>query len=321
LSPKEPLMETAVIEILKRSAAIPSLPQVAARFLEIIQNPDFDYGEVVEVLSSDPGTAGEILRLANSSFFGVTRHVSSLSQALTLLGLRRVRSLVLGRYIVDSLERHAPTHIEISYFWRRSLTCAVLSGQLAAVLEPQLREEAFISGLLADLGVIILDEAMPTDYGPIAAEYRPDGEAELARQETALIAISHAQASALVLAHWQLPDLVCEAVSWHPWELDEIEASPLARLVGAADLLSKHLCDNRPNVDDVLNVCRRIDERLRIGFHRLASLILQIEPQIEELAELLKIKLANLEAYRHLAADLRARLEAQTQNCVNTLTH
>ncbi len=304
-------METAVIEMLKRSAAIPSMPQVAARFLELIQNPDFDYRDVVEVLSSDPGTASEILRLANSSLFGVTRHVSSLSHALTLLGMRRVRSLVLGRYIVDSLDRHAPTHIDISYFWRRSLTCAVLSGQFAAILEPQLREESFISGLLADLGVIILDEAMPTDYASIASQYRPDGDPELARKETALIAISHAQASALVLTHWQLPDLVCEAVNWHPWELDEIEASPLARLVGAADLLGKHLCDTQPDMDGILDVCRRIDERLRIGFEKLGNLIVQIEPQVVEMAELLRIQVAGLDAYRQLASNLRARLEEQ----------
>lgn len=304
-------METAVIEMLKRSAAIPSMPQVAARFLEMIQDPDFDYREVVEVLSADPGTAGEILRLANSSLFGVTRHVSSLSHALTLLGLRRVRSLVLGRYIVESLDRHAPTHVDISYFWRRSLTCATLAAQLAARLEPQLREEAFISGLLADVGVIVLDEAMPTDYATVAAQYRPDGDSDLARKETLLLGISHAQASALVLEHWQLPDVVCEAANRHPWELDQMEASPLARLVGAADLLSKHLCDSRPEVEGILDVCRRIDAWLRVGPETLGAMIVQIEPQMVEYAEMLRVRLQNLDAYREMAAVMRTRVEEQ----------
>lgn len=304
-------METAVIEMLKRSAAIPSVPQAAARFLEMIQDPDFDYREVVEVLSSDPGTAGEILRLANSSLFGVTRHVSSLSHALTLLGLRRVRSLVLGRYIVESLDRHAPTHIDIAYFWRRSLTCAILSAQFAAKLEPQLREEAFISGLLADLGVIVLDEAMPTDYAVLAAQYCPEGEAELARREMSLLGISHARASALVLEHWQLPHVVCEAVRGHPWELEQMEASPLARLVGAADLLSKHLCDTRPEPDGIVELCARIDARLQFTPEQLVTIVVQIEPQMIEFAELLRIKLTNLDAYRSVASVLRGRYEPQ----------
>jgi HD-like signal output (HDOD) protein len=302
-------METAVIEMLKRSAVIPSLPQVAARFMEMIQDPDFDYGDVVEVLSSDPGMAGEILRLANSSLFGVTRHISSLSHALTLLGLRRVRSLVLGRYIVDSLDRHSRTRIDVSYFWRRSLTCAVLSSQFAASLEPQSREESFIAGLLADVGVIILDEAMPRDYTPIAAEYRPDGQAELADKEVALIGISHAQASAMVLAHWQLPDVVCAAVAGHPWELDRPEDSPLSRLIGAADLLSKHLCDSRPDVDRVLGVCNQIGGSLRLSSDKLATIVVSSEPQLAELADLLRIQLTGQDEYQELMCDLHAGLQ------------
>lgn len=302
-------MQTAVIEMLKRSAVIPSMPQVAARFLEIIQDPEFDYADVVEVLSSDAGTAGEILRLANSSLFGVTRHVSSLSHALTLLGMRRVRSLVLGRYIVDSLDRHARTLISVPYFWQRSLTRAVLSGQFAAHLEPQAREETFIAGLLADVGVIILDEAMPKDYGEIAAEYRPDGPTDLAKRELALIGVDHGEVSAMVLAHWQLPDVVCDAVAGHPWELEKPEASPLSRLVGAADILSKHLCDSQPEVDRVLNLCDELNTSLRLDSGKLTTLIVGIEPHITEFAQMLRIQLSGTEEYRKFESALQAHLQ------------
>ena len=98
-------MDTNVLDLLKRSAAIPSIPQVAMRFLELIQDPDFEYRELADVLATDPGTAGEILRLANSSLFGVSRQITSLSHAMAMLGVKRVRSLVLGRYIVDSIDK------------------------------------------------------------------------------------------------------------------------------------------------------------------------------------------------------------------------
>lgn len=305
-------MEAAVIDLLKRSAAIPSMPQVAARFLEIIQDPDFDYRDVVEVLSSDPGTASEILRLANSSLFGVTRNVSSLPQALTLLGMRRVRSLVLGRYIVDSIDRKTDVAIDLTYFWRRSLTCAVLAGHFAAVAEPQSREEAFICGLLADIGVVVLAEAIPGEYASLAAQYRPDGELGLAVKERALIGISHAQASALVLAHWRLPDLVCEAVNWHPWELDEIEAPPLARVVAAADVLAKYFCDTQPDLGRVLDVCRQIETLLGLSDERLGEILLQIEHQIADLAQTLRVQTTGLDTCRALAAALHQQI-LQTQ--------
>ena len=100
-------MNADALETLKRSAAIPSLPQVVTRFLEVIRDPAFDFDEVADVLSADPGMTADMLRLVNSPLFGVTRTVSSLHQALALLGLRRVRSLVLGRYLVP-LDLPAP---------------------------------------------------------------------------------------------------------------------------------------------------------------------------------------------------------------------
>ena len=73
-------MDHNVFDLIKRSAAVPSMPQVAARFLEIVQDPDFEYKEVVEVLSTDPGMTGELLRLANSPLFGVARKITTLNQ-------------------------------------------------------------------------------------------------------------------------------------------------------------------------------------------------------------------------------------------------
>ena len=294
-------MESEVLDLLKRSAAIPSMPQAAARFLEIVQNPDFNYTEVVEVLSTDPGTASEILRLANSSLFGVTRQVASLAQALTLLGLRRVRSLVLGRYIVESLEDHKLPTIEAPYFWRRSLATAVLGAQLADALAPKLREEAFISGLLADVGIIILDEVVSERYRPVAEQYCPNGPPDLAQEELKLLAIHHGQASAMVLGHWQLPELVCDAVHYHPWELNHEQADMLAKIVGSADRIGKYLCERPRDVDEVISACRQVMDRLDLEPTALARLLPQIESQIEEFAELLHIDVIPSQVYQMIA--------------------
>ena len=94
-------MNAKVADAISKSAAVPSIPQVVTRFLEVIQDPNFDYDDVVKAIGADAGTVSEILRLANSALFGVSRKVTSLRQALTLLGPRRTRSLVLGRYLVE----------------------------------------------------------------------------------------------------------------------------------------------------------------------------------------------------------------------------
>lgn len=301
-------MDQCVLDLLKRSAVIPSMPQVATRFLELVQDPEFDYQEVATVLSTDAGTASEILRLANSSLFGLTRQITSLPHALTLLGLKRVRSLVLGRYIVDSLDRREQLTIERSYFWRRSLATAVLAAKLAEHRTPKLREEAFISGLLADVGVVVLDEALTDRYRPIAREYRPQGRTDLASAELAMMGITHGQASALVLDYWQIPEIVCDTVRDHPWEATGDQTETLSRIVGAADRIGKYLCEKPKHIDATVDDCRRMLADLKLEPAVLADMLDGIEKQIEEFAEILRIDVAPSSTCQAIADGLRKTL-------------
>ncbi|NLX20515.1 MAG: HDOD domain-containing protein [Phycisphaerae bacterium] len=303
-------MDTTIYDLLKRSAAIPSMPQVAARFLEIVQDPEFDYNEVVEVLSTDAGTVSELLRLANSPLFGVTRQITSLSQALTLLGLKRVRSLVLGRYIVESIDQSKPPAVDTSYYWRRSLATAVLAARLADTLEPRLREEAFICGLLADIGVVILDEALGEQYRPLAEQYRPHGRADLAAMERAALGVSHANVSAMVLEHWRLPDVVCEGVRGHEAAAAGalVQDLPLARFIGAADHVAKYLCESPGDMEQVAEACRQTMTIVDLDPAMLVRLLTEIEPQVTELASLLRIDVISSQVYGMIAAKLQEQL-------------
>ena len=146
-------MKASVLETIKKSAAVPSMPQVVMRFLEIMQDPDFKYRGLAKVLSTDAGTVSEVLRLSNSALFGVRNKVVSLQQGLTLLGPKRVRSLLLGRYLVDSMSKKRISGLDMSYFWRRSLASSVLAYHFAKDLLPRHQDETFIGALLADIGV------------------------------------------------------------------------------------------------------------------------------------------------------------------------
>ncbi len=301
-------MDTSILDLVKRSAAVPSMPQVAVRFLEIIQDPDFDYREVVEVLSSDPGTTSEILRLANCSLFGVTRKVTALPHAMTLLGIKRVRSLVLGRYIVESLSKKGSASVEPAFYWRRSLTAAVLAARLADALVPELREESFIAGLLADVGVVILAESIPARYAAIAEQYKPGGNVDLALAENVLLNTTHGQVSAMVLDHWRLPEVICEAVRWHPWELGEQGRNVLADIVGAADRISKRLCETPMNLDTVIADCRQIGHVMNLAPETVARCLMEIEDHIADLSDLLKIDVISSQIYELIATRIRESL-------------
>jgi HD-like signal output (HDOD) protein len=301
-------MDASVLDQLKRSAAIPSMPQVVTRFLEIVQEPDFHYHDVTELLSSDPGAASDILRLANSSLFGVTRKVTALDQAVALLGIKRVRSLVLGRYIVDCIHRSKSKTVDRRYYWQRSLTTAALAAKLADTLAPEHREETFVSGLLADIGIMVLDEAMPEAYRLMAEQYRPGGRVNLAASETALLGSSHAEVSGVVLDHWQLPETVCEAVRHHPWELHDNATPALAKLVGAADRLSKYLCEPDKPIETAVEDCCEIIEPFGLTPATLAGYLDEIEQQIAELSYMLGIHGSSTPSHTRITAQLREAL-------------
>ena len=305
-------MKASVLETIKKSAAVPSMPQVVLRFLEIMQDPSFEYRDLVKALSADAGTVSEVLRLANSALFGVRNKVVSLHQALTLLGPKRTRSLLLGRYLVDAMSHKQVPGLDMSYFWRRSLASSVVASRFADTVLPRRRDEAFIGALLADIGITILTESFPKEYKPIVAQYAPHGKPITAEQEQEAVEVTHGEVSAMVLTHWDLPDGVTKAVNLHqsssPGEGDIATA---ARLLNASDRLAKLLCEI-PETDGIVTVCTEATAFVGLNVVSLIKLLPTIENDIEELADALRIDVIPSNVYALIAKTIQEQLSQPT---------
>ncbi len=306
-------MNANILEAIKKSAAVPSMPQVVTRFLEAIQDPHFEYNDIVKILSADPGMVSEVLRLANSALFGVVRKVTNLRQALTLLGPKRTRSLVLGRYLVGSLEGRISGGIDTSYFWRRSLGGAVLGARVADSVLPRQREEVFISALLADVGVTILAQAVPEPYQPIIASYAPYGRYFTDDEEREAVDVTHAEVSAMVLSYWGLPDLICKAVNLqHSANVGtEDDATHIARILNGSDRIAKLLCEI-PDVSEAGEVCADAAKLMGVDLTVISRLLGEIENDVEELAAILHIDVIPSTVYDMIAKSVQERLAVST---------
>jgi HD-like signal output (HDOD) protein len=301
-------MNANILETIKESAAVPSMPQVVSRFLEIMQDPGFDYGDLVKVLSVDPGTVSEILRLVNSALFGVRQKIVSLRQALTLLGPKRTRSLLLGRFLVDTISQKQVTGLDMSYFWRRSLASSVVASRFAEAVSPRYRDETFIAALLADIGIPILAEAMPAQYEWIVSEYAPHGACVTPEQEQDAVEVTHAQVSAMVLAYWTLPESVTNAVNLqHSSNPGDGEAATVARILNASDRIAKLLCEI-PDAEDVAVVCAEATAFVDVSLDTLVKLLPTIESDIEELADVLRIDVIPSNVYALIAKSIQEKL-------------
>ena len=301
-------MNARVLESIKRSAAIPSVPQVVLRFIQIMQDPDFEYGELVKALSADPGTVSELLRLANSALFGVRNKVVAPRQALTLLGPKRTRSLLLGRYLVDSMSKRRVAGLDMGYFWRRSLTGSVIAARFAQRRIPRMQDEAFIAGLLADIGVPILAEALPAQYARIATEYRPQGAFITCEQEFDAIEATHAEVSAMVLAHWTVPDSVVKAVNLsHSMTPGSGDVATVAGILHGADRIGKLLCEV-PSNEAITSTCAAALKLAGLDETALIQILPTIEADLQELADALRIEVIPSKVYSLIAQTIEREL-------------
>jgi HD-like signal output (HDOD) protein len=265
------------------------MPAVAVEILGMLEDPDFAYEDLATALSVDPGAAADILRLTNSPLFGVAGEVSKLHQALTLLGPRRTRSFILGRYLVESIGRYTPPNLDISYFWRRSLMRAVLATRLADDIIPRQREEVFMAALLADVGIPILAEAFVDVYGAVVAQYGPGGRfTESLESET--VGATHCQTGAAVLRFWGLPEFLCNAVLHHHDDRKESEDPEIlsGRLINAADQIASLLCEF-PNDDEVFETLVRASALINKDIVFVAEKLQHFDAELSELADLLHL--------------------------------
>ncbi len=196
---------------LKKCSSLPTLSAVAIEVLEHCQNENLDFNEVARVIGRDPALTIKILKMANSPMFGLRNEIRSISQALGILGLNCVRTLVLSFSLVrdSAQERQGP----YAAFWKRSVISSIAARELCDGLGQQLKEEAFLAGLLQDVGVMALARAFGNQYKEMhaIAELTHDG---LREAEIAAFGADHAEVGAWLLEKWGVPGHLVKLVRY-----------------------------------------------------------------------------------------------------------
>ena len=223
----------AMDRLIDQAEQLHSSPDAACKAIELLRTSDFEVSDVVECLKQDPALTSAILRLVNSSHYGLTEKVGSVQRAVTYMGRRSLRLAVLSFGLIDRLTKDLPAEI-LNDFWRRSLTMATASYRLvdgACGIHP---DEAYCAGLLADLGVLALVQAEPDKYGEVYS--RHDHGVELAAAERAEFGFDHAALGARLLVRWNIPTSVTNAITQH--HRRDASGPQLVDAVYAADLLA-----------------------------------------------------------------------------------
>ena len=213
--------------------SLPPLPTIVQRILAVTESPDSSADDVAKVLSGDPAIAAKILRVANSPFYGMSRQVTQVSRAVVMLGSVAVRNLVLGICARDAFPSPVPHAPEHAILWRHSIGVGSASDLIARELGLKPSEEAFVAGLLHDIGQLAMAILQPET---LRAVFQEQGRGvrflTLERQH---FGIDHTEAGCKILAQWGLPEALCRVVrQHHQQEIDPDD--PQARLLAVVIL-------------------------------------------------------------------------------------
>jgi putative nucleotidyltransferase with HDIG domain len=218
---------------------LPTLPQVVMELIASLGDDDCDIDRVARSIARDPAITAKTLRLANSSFYGLSRQVHSIEQAITILGFSAVRNIASTTGLVAGVSKlgAAAGEADVRAFWRHSLACAVAARELAPLLQAS-AAVAYTCGLLHDVGKLLLMTRFSAPYAQVLGSPAYLNQPGVAAEQAAL-GVDHAQLGALMAQQWQLPEDMQDAIACHH-RLGSC-TSALASTVAAANVLAHGL--------------------------------------------------------------------------------
>lgn len=231
-------MNEQLLERVLQSPRLPSLPTIALEVIELVQQKNVDIKQIADTIKMDPALSSKILKTVNSSFYGQAYSISTISHALVVLGLNSVKTLALGFSLVNNLADQGGDGFDHMEFWKRSLFTATASKALAQKAGVVQQEEAFLGGLLQDLGMLTMNQTLGNEYNTLIAKTH-NVHAKLLEMELAELDLPHTEVGAKLAESWSLPALLCGAIRHHhDPDAAELDVKQVVQCVALGNLVA-----------------------------------------------------------------------------------
>ena len=266
--------------------SISAMPVVVGKLRHLLSDPDVEFRKLSEVLKYDPGMTTNILRLANSAYFGFRTQVNTVTQAISRLGLKRMSELVMTAAIGPIMQRPLKGYeVPAGGLWRHSIAVAIATEHLAGQLNIPVPEDAFTAGLLHDIGKMVLGTFIEVDTDPIM-KLVDEKKIPFDEAEREILGIDHAEVGSLLLKKWNLPESLVNVTRWHHAPHLCEEKSVVLNLVHIADSIS--LMSGIGTGQDGLayNISKEATDIIPINIKIIESCAVFTMQKVSELSEL-----------------------------------
>ncbi len=306
-------MNEALLSKIQNCPGLPTLPTVAVEVLNLARSSDSDMKQLAAVIERDPALVGRVLKTVNSSFYGRSKKVTTIEQAVVVMGMQSVRTLVLGFSLADGLMKTPAKGFDHLKYWRRSFYAACAAKEIGVAARVMQAEELFVCGLLADIGMLVLDKVVPDEYRDVCD-----------------LVVTHAEQAA---AEKSLPPVLGEPIRWHadPEKADDGTLQMMTRIVACAGRCADVFVDEEPAgaIADVRTQIGVILEAASGGMHvdrppaEVADELLgKLNDQVGETCRAFEVDLGSSQRYDKILRDANealVELTLQSQHQAHTL--
>ncbi len=298
--------------LIQKSGNLPTLPAILLKLLAACDNDQTPLSEIADIISKDPALSFKVLQLVNSAYYGFRYSFKGIEQAVIYLGANTIKNLAVTMSVHQVFERKRFKNIRrfnISVFWYQSLMCATLARRIAQKIGFSNVEEAYLSGLLHDIGRMILISTFPKEHEIIllGAEDRRN----TLWAETQLLGVTHCEAGSWLVQKWKLNSMMADAIRYHHVPLEQIkEAFLLVKIV----YISNFLNENSNDIGEKHETCEQL---IGLDLTDLVGIIEGATEEVEQIASSLGIK---IEMPSDVINSQPKQIITNTENSQNTAT-
>ena len=199
--------------LIEGPAQLGSLPTIFYQINEAVENPESSFAEIGEIISKDTALTAHLLKIVNSSYFGFSSKVETITHAITIVGMVQLRDLALATAIINSFKGIPKDAVNMRSFWEHSIAVGLAGRVMGVYLKEPNPERFYVLGLLHDLGRLLTYLAIPEDMSRVLIKYSHGG--LLHEAENEVLGWDHAEAGGRILNKWNLPDRLVEGVLYH----------------------------------------------------------------------------------------------------------
>jgi putative nucleotidyltransferase with HDIG domain len=218
---------------------LPTLPVVVSRITGQIANPATSAADIGRLIEQDQALTGKVLRLVNSAYYGFPKQIRSVQHAVVILGFNKIKTIIITASVFGAFRGRPQGGLDLRRFWQHALGVAIASKAAAEQFgAAHMAEDAFVGGLLHDVGKIVMDQYHPNIYGPIV-KYANDKGILLVDAEAEVMGLTHAAVGEWMTEKWKLPPVIVNMVSDHHKPASTRERRELIASIHLGDIISR----------------------------------------------------------------------------------